>query len=343
MFFMNLRILIFFLSLFLFFSCKTDTKKSSGDSDVLDPNLEQLNRAISEKPTDASLYFKRGKYYYENDNYDKAIEDLEVSKKLDSLNPDVYHLLSDVFLDYPRSAMALSTMENAAQKFPTRIPTLLKLCEIETILQQFSKSKETVDKILKIDPTNSEAFFMLGRNFLEEKDTARAINSYQMAIDNDPKMIDGYIALGNIFMVKKKPIASRYFDGALQIDSSDINALHAKAYYLQSTKKDKDALALYRRIINLDPQYVDSYFNSAAIYLSMDSFKTAEKNFDLAVKMDPIYFEAIYFRGVSKEAQGRLKEALSDYIQANKLQPSYESASKARKALEAQGVTPTGK
>ena len=87
-------------------------------------------------------------------------------------------------------------MERAVALYPQRIATLLKLSEVQLILKQHNTALETIDRILRIDPQNPEAYFMFGMIFKEMGDTARAVNSFQEAVELDADLIDAWINLG---------------------------------------------------------------------------------------------------------------------------------------------------
>jgi tetratricopeptide (TPR) repeat protein len=328
----RLTIIAPLLFLSLFFACGGDNSTASqqeGLGATGDPSIDGLTAKISETPNNAALYAQRAELFYEKNGFDEAINDLQKAITLDSLNADYYHLLGDVYLDYFNSRMALRTMERAATLFPDRIPTLLKLSEFQLILKQYQASMQTIDRILRIDPQNAEAFFMFGTNFKEVGDTARAINSFQKAVELDPELIDGWINLGYLQAVTGSPLAERYFDNALRLDPGNILAIHAKADFLRDFKDDLNgAIALYRQINEIDPQYKESYFNAGLLYMELDSVGQAYDQFDLTIKVSPTHIRAYFFRGYAAELLGNIEQARADYRQALKMAPEYELAEK---------------
>lgn len=326
----------FILSVLLsssFLSCHSD-KNNPADSSLVssgDPVIDALTQKIQQHPNDPALYFDRGKRYYESEGYDEAIQDLKQALEYDSTNATYLHLLSDVYLDYFRSREALQTLQKAADLYPERIPTLLKLCEFQLILQQHEASLKTIDKILQLDPQNANGYFMMGMNFKESGDTARAINAFQSAVENDPELLDGWINLGQLQASLGNKIALRYFDSALEIDPNSLTALHAKAYYLQSQNKLPESLRLFRQMGQLAPQNADAHYNAGLLCLDLDSIPQAYSAFNLAIQVDPVHVRAYFYRGYAAELLGKPTQAEADYQQALRLSPDYENA---RAALE---------
>lgn len=316
-------------------ACKPkDNPQQAADVGTSDPLIAQLTQEIQKQPKNAALYFSRAQRYYESEGYDEAIQDLEKVLGIDSTDPGALHLLADVYLDYFRSREALKTMERAAALHPTRIPTLLKLSEFQLILKNYAPSLETIDRILKVDPQNAEAFFMMGQNFKESGDTARAINAFQQSVEYDPDLIDGWINLGQLQAALGNPIAERYFDSAIRINPASIPALHAKAFYLQSRDQLLPAIRIFQEITRIEPQYADAHYNAGLLFLDLDSIPQAYRAFDLAIQTDPVHIRSYFYRGLCSEMQGQFEKARTDYRQALAFSPDYTDAEEALRRIQ---------
>lgn len=287
------------------------------------PAIEQLTKKIETSPNDASLYAARGAIWYENQGFDEGIADVEKAISLDSTKPEYFHALADMYLDYFKSRLALNTMQRAAAAFPRRIPTLLKLAEFQFILQQHTEALVTLERIRQMDPQNAEMFFMFGRVFKEMGKTEQAINAFQSAAENDATLTDAWVNLGELVAGKNPEAAGRYFDNALRVDSTNIAALHAKAYFLSNRKNDlAGAVLLYKKINAIDPQYEDGFYNLGLLYLDMDSLEQARKSFDIAIQVAPTFANAYYYRGVTHEKLGDKAKAQADFDNAKRLKPA---------------------
>ncbi len=298
---------------------QTETTATAGE-----PAIEALTARIEQNPQDPSLYAARAELYYENEAFDEAIQDLSQALKIDSTNVDYHHLLADVYLDYFKSRLALQTMERAAALYPERIPTLLKLSEFQLILKQNQASLKTIDHILRLDPRNPEAYFMFGMNFKEMGDTARAINSFQEAVEIDPDLVDGWINLGQLHAAINGSLAGQFFDNAIEVDTTNVTAYSAKADYLWGREDRRGALELYRTAARIDPQYEEAHYNAGLVLMELDSVEQAYQEFDITLNVDPLHVQAYFFRGYAAEQLGRAGQARSDYEHALRLAPDYE-------------------
>ena len=302
-----------------------------------DPELTQLTALLEKQPNNDSLLYLRARTYYKLDAFDEALSDLERAMRRDSMQPAYYHLLADVLIDYARpndSRRAIEVLKLASQRFPDRLPTLLKLSEFQLIVRKHGDALATLDKILQRDPQNAEAFFMAGRVALDKGDTTNAIASLQKSVKIDVDNADAWFFLGRIYSLRNNTVAVQYFDNALRVDSSYLEAQEFKAAFYKRRREYDKAFALYRDLILRDPDYANAYFDMGAIYLQQDSFSKAYDNFNIAVKVDPIFVKAYYYRGVASEKMGKLDAALADYKQANGMSPEYLDAKEARARLE---------
>ena len=333
---MNRFKFIFFLGIMIFSGCQQEEKKAPSDiGNTGDATIDDITAQIAQNQDNANLYALRGELFYDQNNYDQAINDLNKAISLDSTQALYYHLLADSYLDYVRSREALETMELAAELFSERLPTLLKLSEFQLILTKYEDSMRTIDQVLRQDPQNADAYFMFGLNFKETGDTVRAINSFKKAVDIEPELTDAWISLGQLYASLDDPIAESYFDNAIKTEPENPLTWHAKADYFSDQEELQKAIEIYQKIMVFDPQYEEAYFNAGLLYLDMDSIPKAHHQFNLAINIYPAHIRAYYYRGLSAEMMGNNEQAKRDYEQALHFAPDYEGPQEGLKRLAA--------
>lgn len=326
----------------LWMACKNDPKptpaqRAADAAEQENPELSALNALLEKDPKNDSLLYRRAELYWKSDVFDLAVRDINEAMRIDSFRPAYYHLMADIYLDYGRpndSKRAIDVMTEAARKFPERVPTLLKLSEFHLILRQYSMALFTIDRILKKDPQNAEAYFMAGRVALDKRDTINAIKSLQKSVQFDASNGDAWFFLGRIFADKNNAYAVQYYDNAIRIDTNNLEAREFKGAFFKRRGEFDKAFGIYRDIIRRNPDYSYAYFDMGMMYLEMDSLQKAYDNFDFSVKTDPLFVKAYYYRGVASELAGKPDLALADYIQANKMSPQFKEAKEARDRLE---------
>lgn len=317
--------LIYVFVIAFLFSCKSDDKAKEVTIPS-DPTLEQLNKLVETKPNDAKILYERAKYFYNNEKYKDAIKDMKRVLKIDSLNPVYYHTLADIYLDDADSRYAINTMEKVVSLYPERIPSLLKLSEFYFIVKNYDKSLSTINSILYLSPDNPEAYFMLGVNFKEMNQLAKAKNSFLTVVENNPEHTDAWLQLGKLAEEQKDSTAETYYKNAILIDKDNVEAMHYLAFYYQNNGELQKALDTYKKIVLIDPSYTASYLNSGIIYLKQDSLKKAFDNFNIMVNVDKSNPKGYYFRGLTHYLGGNNEAAKPDFEQALKLNSEYEEA-----------------
>ncbi len=331
--------LLLVLCTLLFVQCKedknTDTQSPASVNTTGIDAIDILTAEINKTPMDASLYYERAKAYMDNNGNEYAVKDAERAVQLDSLNPNYYHLLSDTYMDFRQSKLSLITMMKVATMYPERTATQLKLAETQYILQQYEYAVSTLNKILKYDPLNAEAYFMLGMVFNEfEQDKKKAKNAFLTAVENDPDLVDAWLILGQNAMNENDPLAKRYYQNAVNAEPENVRALHSLAFYLQNNNDVTGAQNLYRKIHVLDKSYLQANLNSGILYIEQDSLEKAYEQFNIITQNNPANHVGYYYRGVVHELQGNLDQALADYQNSMNIKPDYEKAATATAALQ---------
>lgn len=74
----------------------------------------------------------------------------------------------------------------------------------------------------------------------------------------------------------------------------------------------------------MKPGYSDAYFNRGTAYWYKEDFRNAEKDFDVAIKIDPKQADAWYWRGRCKEKLGDKAGSDADIAHARALARSID-------------------
>jgi lipoprotein NlpI len=86
------------------------------------------------------------------------------------------------------------------------------------------------------------------------------------------------------------------------------------------------AISAFDQAIKLDPKYAPAYFFRGRAYSFLNKQDDAVSNYDQAIQIDPTYTEAYYQRGSLKGEKGDFDAAISDFSQVIKLDPKYAPA-----------------
>lgn len=315
-------------------ACKGDVKQKVGYQKTGDEIIDALSQQIENAPLVPQNYYKRASALYEREDYALAIDDLNKALAIDSLNPDYYHLLADSYMDYYRSREALETMRSVLKIYPDRVPSLLKLAELEYIVERHDVSIYNCNLILKDNPQNAEAFFMIGLNFRALKEVDKAIGALQTAVEFEPDLIDAWMILGDLYAEKGDKKAIDYYNSAILLAPTKAEPRHSKAYYLQNNGDIPGAIELYRDIVVTNPEYSMAYLNSGILYLQQDSLDRAYEQFDILAGREPQNANAYFYRAQVQFIRGDMAAAKMDLQNTLRLSPDDAQALELLKDVE---------
>ena len=327
------RFLLLVLVFSCLFSCKDEKVKPNVQRHNQEtiPEIASLDKLLVDEPNNPDLLFSRAKVFYINEGYQEAVEDVTKAISIDSSKLEYHYLLADSHFDNFKSKKAVKALENCLDLFPNNTRTQLKLSEYYLILKQYEKSIQLAGTLLEREPTNADGYFMMGMNYRAMGDLARAKNSFQATIENDPEEIDAWLILGELYEQEKNPIALDYYNGALSADPNNILAKHSKAFFLQNNGDEAGAQKLYEEIILTDRNYIQAPINSGILYLESSNFEKAREQFSLVVENVPQNPIGHYYRGLANQGLGFIDGAKEDFQNSINIDPTDQ---RVRKALD---------
>jgi tetratricopeptide (TPR) repeat protein len=318
------------VALFLITSCggrpKVAEKNKSG-RDTLAVLLQDLSKKIADHPSDPDLLQQRSKYYLLDHQEKLAFEDIT---KAISLSPDkasLYITLSDVYLGMGKPDNCNEALLKAIALDPRNNPALIRLSKLSLIIKDYKATFEYVKRALEVEPHNPQAYFTRALALLEKGDTVSAVEDFKRTVDQDQGFYDAYVELGELYSMRKDPVAADYLKNAIRIRPDSKEALYMLGMFYQETGKYEYALETYAKLEKVDSTFKDAAYNSGYIYLVyLRDFKKAASYFTTAMQRDPGYIEAMFNRGYAYELSREYSKAYQDYKHVLELKANYQKA-----------------
>lgn len=94
----------------------------------------------------------------------------------------------------------------------------------------------------------------------------------------------------------------------------------------ENPARQQEALATYRRVLELDPKHAAACINVGTIFYNQQNYRDAEKYYRRAIEIDPRYALGYFDLGNVLDETGRLEEAVGAYKSAISIAPSYADA-----------------
>lgn len=317
-------------------SCSNSERAENGDVpiDSLPKGSEAYYNALLEKDsTNPEIYFGRALRYEQLTQYAKAIEDLRTAARLAPDSGIYVYTLADLYIEneepnipLPDSRKAIDLLNGFYTTHPDDRQAFVELAEVLLTTKQYGTIHKAADEALQRNPYKSNAWFYKGMAYAFEGDTNKAVASLQSCLEISPEDFDAHYEVGVLLTNRSPRTALSYFNNAIRIDSTDLEAQYAKGVTLQYLERFNDAMEVYRHIVRVDRQFERAHYNMGFIWFETDTLDKAYRAFDRAVGVNPDYADAWYMRGLMSENLGNGREALADYTQTLKLDRSHRLA-----------------
>jgi tetratricopeptide (TPR) repeat protein len=317
--------------LFLLTSCgersKVSDKSSTKGKDTITVILEDLSKKIDDHPSNADLLQQRAKYYLLDHQEKLAFTDISKAITISPRNASLYTTLSDVYLSMGKPDNCNEALLKAIAIDPRNNPALIRLCKLSLIIKDYPATFDYVKKALQVEPHNPQAYFTRALALLEKGDTVLAVEDLKRTVDQDQKFYDAYVELGELYSLRKEPVAADYLKDAISIRHDSKDAMYMLGMFYQETGKYDDAISTYAKLNKIDSTFKDASYNTGYIYLVyFHDFKKAADYFTDALKRDPGYVDALFNRGYSYELAKDYSKAYQDYKHVLDLKVNYQKA-----------------
>ncbi len=281
--------------------------------------LDMYREIIDKAPGFVELYVNLGRVYFELKRYEDAICEYKMAIWLDSLNLRAHYYLCQLYEELQDFDNAIEICKKLIEMQPNVAEFHCRMAQYFYLQGDIEKAIEYYQTAVTLNPNpewTSVVAQTLGFIFQENtNDLDAAISSYQHAYSLNPKDVDIYLNLGNVFFEKGS------FDNALivykkALESSPHNArLHCNLGYLYWGKGNiEEAVKEYEKAIQYDNTYDIAYNNLGVIYLDdYGRVKKAIELFDAARRYNPNYALANYNLARSIAITGDKVEAAKLY------------------------------
>jgi tetratricopeptide (TPR) repeat protein len=130
------------------------------------------------------------------------------------------------------------------------------------------------------------------------------------AQQDDPS---AYFRRGNRYQNSHPGFAITYYSTAIELDPSYVEAYYQRSIAYARVGNYTDAFADLDRVIELEPDVASHYFSRANLYKQVGNLEQALGDYSQAIAIDPAYLAAYFNRANTYYELGNTAEALADY------------------------------
>lgn len=306
---------------------KTDKDKTK-TGETPNSQISALTTEITNKPLDASLFYKRAKAYDAANNLEPAIRDATEAARLDSMKPDYHYYLAELYMKRPYEKGAITEYQKTVNLDSMRKDVYMKLGILYYNVKDRPNSFKNLNRAIELDESNAEAFFYRGMNYKEDKMAPKALDNFQRAIELKPDYYEAYMQLGIINAARKNRLAADYYSSALKIKPDDAFALYDRGKFYQDIDSFRLAINDYETLLGVQPGHDGANYNLGYINYLKKNYAKAAEYFSKVIEKQPDFAEAWNGRSLCYAAMGKKKLAESDLAKYNELLSKTEKKKK---------------
>jgi tetratricopeptide (TPR) repeat protein len=295
----------------------------------------------------------------------KVFVEMAGNKEVSELSPTSLILLTDALMEIGEFRQAMEILRSAQQRYPADFWINHNLASCLTELKppksqeaigyyrvalalapqspgvhvnlggallmhgELSSAWAAVTRAIEIKPDYAEAHNLMGRIFFEQRKFCEAKTAFHEAIRLKPKYAEAYTRLGTIYFEEQEfRQAEAAFHEAVSF-MPELKAGPARcnlANALFSQGKVAEAMAEFRKGLELKPDYALGHKNFAWVLQKQNQLPEAEAEYGKAIASKPDYAEAHYNLAMLLGDQGKFAESEDAFGQAIRHKPDYAEA-----------------
>ena len=216
---------------------------------------------------------------------------------------------------------------DAVTAYPDSLLLLENLVQYYRERGNYDRALVSLNKANSKDSINPRLWDIKGTLHYEGGDTAQAIRSYETAISILPEPVI-IISLGALYAKIKNPKALDMADALLIGDKSNAakEAWFIKGLYYNAINEKQKAITFFDKALSVNYTFMDAYREKALVYYDLGKYRDALAVLDKAVTLQNNFEEGYYYKGLCLEKLNRVKEAVEAYQMALLYDPGYVEA-----------------
>ena len=223
-----------------------------------------------------------------------------------------------------QSRVARDAWQRCIAEHPSETECRLKLAELYSMVMEYNKSLELINKVIELSPNEATAYFIKGLNIRDSKgDTAMALSYIQKAIDLDNEYVAAIDMAGVMTAAKGDPLALSYYNRLLELQPDNARTYYKMGMYHLGVGNYNGAIEAFTKCTQLDPTDAEAFYNLGYIHLELSMLSEARKHFTSSIQAREINYRAYYGRAFCWERGGDAANAEKDYRQALTLNPQH--------------------
>ena len=291
-------------------------------SGQFDKALGTLKTGMGQDGLDPGMFSLAGEVYLQNGDAKRAEEYFAKALKLDPANASKRTALAITHLATGQTATAFDELRDVAGS-DNGTTADFALISAHLSRKEFDKALAAIDKLEAKQPGKPFAANLRGRVQLAQQDNAAARKSFEQALKIDSSNFASAARLAALDMADKRPEdAKRRFENLLAKNPKDGRVLMSLAQLAILSGADKDEVAgLLSKAVEANPQQIAPRLQLIDLLLANKDTKQAMTAAQDALSRLPNSPEILGAMGRVQQVSGDLNQAIATYGKLASLQP----------------------
>ncbi|MCU0289209.1 MAG: tetratricopeptide repeat protein [Acidobacteria bacterium] len=153
---------------------------------------------------------------------------------------------------------------------------------------KFPDAINTLNEAITATPNNPLLYYYRGFAYDRTGNQDKALEDYKKSLELDPTFLLSLSEVGKIY-AKKKDLnnAVIYYKKAYDLGTKDVIALYNYGSCLFNLGNNEEALKVFEKLAETDPNYPDTYYQLGIIYMGLNDNAKAKANLAKFIGMDP--------------------------------------------------------
>lgn len=173
-----------------------------------------------------------------------------------------------------------------------------------------------------------DKYFNKGLLALDDGNWLHALQFFKKCHELDASFLPAYHEIADIYHFNGQTEAAlEELKKALMVRPDDVESMFTLGTIYSSLDRHVDALRVFKRIELIDPGFgPELHYNIGMAYKELDNPELALEQFNIALDMDPSYFECLESIGRIHLDAGRLEDARTALLEVIEVDPAHINA-----------------
>lgn len=274
-----------------------------------------LRKAVAADPGNPEYLTNLAGAILKLDRIDEAIRLYEEAISIDKENRAARIGLANALHEKKDPDATIAYFEDAVRREPSAPGPLSHLGRALVEAKRYSEAVSTILKSLELEISFAPSHTALGEAFHAMKMFKEALESHKTALLLDPQEIYAHNKIADTYLeLKQIDQAHEHYQRVIELAPKDPNGYVKLASSLFSTQdRFDDAMALFRKALELDPKHSLTYNNIGAIMHDHGDTREAIGYFHKALELRPAYSTARHNLALSQLLHGDLREGWENH------------------------------